>query len=100
LANENARALRKRLTPQEVKLWMKLRELKTLGFHFRRQAPIDRYIATSFRSDLDSLSKQMAVSTECRRAPGRIKFAMPFCSRRASEFFDSGIRTLMPISLG
>jgi very-short-patch-repair endonuclease len=44
LANENARALRKRLTPQEVKLWMKLRELKALGFHFRRQAPIGRYI--------------------------------------------------------
>jgi len=44
LANENARALRKRLTPQEVKIWVKLRELKALGFHFRRQAPIRRYI--------------------------------------------------------
>jgi very-short-patch-repair endonuclease len=44
LANANARALRKRLTPQEVKLWTKLRELKPLGFHFRRQAPIGRYI--------------------------------------------------------
>ena len=54
MANENARALRKRLTPQEVKLWMKLRELKTLGFHFRRQAPIDRYIVdfVSFRHQL------------------------------------------------
>jgi very-short-patch-repair endonuclease len=44
LPNENARALRKRLTPQEVKLWVKLRELKVLGLHFRRQAPIGRYI--------------------------------------------------------
>jgi very-short-patch-repair endonuclease len=44
LANENARALRKRLTPQEVKLWTKLRELKALGFHFRRQAPTGHYI--------------------------------------------------------
>jgi very-short-patch-repair endonuclease len=44
LANENARALRKRLTSQEVKVWMKLRELKTLGFHFRKQAPIGNYI--------------------------------------------------------
>jgi very-short-patch-repair endonuclease len=44
LPNEKARALRKRLTPQETKLWVKLRELKPLGFHFRRQAPIDRYI--------------------------------------------------------
>ena len=44
LSNANARALRKRLTPQEVKVWVKLRELKPLGFHFRRQAPIGRYI--------------------------------------------------------
>jgi very-short-patch-repair endonuclease len=44
VANSNARALRKRLTPQEVKVWVKLRELKPLGFHFRRQAPIGRYI--------------------------------------------------------
>ena len=32
------------MTPQEVKLWVKLRELRPLGFHFRRQAPIGRYI--------------------------------------------------------
>jgi very-short-patch-repair endonuclease len=54
LANENARALRKRLTPQEVKLWVKLRELKPFGFHIRLQAPIGRYIVdfVSFRSQL------------------------------------------------
>jgi very-short-patch-repair endonuclease len=44
VANTNARTLRKRLTSQEVKIWVKLRELKPLGFHFRRQAPIGRYI--------------------------------------------------------
>jgi very-short-patch-repair endonuclease len=44
LANEAARALRKRLTAQETKLWVKLRQLKALGFHFRRQAPIGPYI--------------------------------------------------------
>jgi very-short-patch-repair endonuclease len=54
LANETARALRKRLTPQEVKLWVKLRELKSLGFQFRRQAPIGPYIVdfVSFKSRL------------------------------------------------
>ncbi len=54
MANQNARALRKNLTPQEVKLWVKLRELKTLGFHFRRQAPIRNYIVdfASFRERL------------------------------------------------
>ncbi len=44
MPNEKARALRKRLTSQEVKLWVKLRELKSHGFHFRKQAPIGRYI--------------------------------------------------------
>ena len=44
MPNEHARALRKRLIPQEVKLWMKLRELRAFGFRFRRQAPIGRYI--------------------------------------------------------
>jgi very-short-patch-repair endonuclease len=44
LGNDKARALRKRLTAQEAKLWVKLRELKALGFHFRRQAPIGPYI--------------------------------------------------------
>jgi very-short-patch-repair endonuclease len=48
------RALRKRLTPQEVKLWVKLRELKSLGFHFRRQAPVRHYIVdfVCFRAGL------------------------------------------------
>ena len=54
MANENARALRKRMTPQEMKLWVKLRELKAFGFHFRRQAPIDHTIVdfASFGSRL------------------------------------------------
>jgi very-short-patch-repair endonuclease len=42
MANEVARALRKRMTPHEVKLWAQLRQLE--DFHFRRQAPIGPYI--------------------------------------------------------
>jgi len=44
MANRYARQLRKQLTPQEVKLWVNLRGLKRLGFHFRRQSPIGDYI--------------------------------------------------------
>ena len=44
MANEIARALRKRLTPQEAKLWVQLRLLPKTEFHFRRQVPIGRYI--------------------------------------------------------
>jgi very-short-patch-repair endonuclease len=45
MADESARALRKRMTPQEVKLWVRLRELRVLGHHFRRQSPIPPYVA-------------------------------------------------------
>src|SRR5207248_10018111 len=44
MANEIARKLRKTMTPQEVKLWVKLRELRALGHHFRRQSPMLNYI--------------------------------------------------------
>jgi very-short-patch-repair endonuclease len=59
LPNEKARALRKRLTPQEAKLWVKLRELKALGFHFRKQAPIGRYIV-----DFVSFGARIAVEVD------------------------------------
>jgi very-short-patch-repair endonuclease len=44
MANEIARKLRKRMTRQEAILWARLRELKQLGFHFRRQSPIADFI--------------------------------------------------------
>ena len=44
MANEIARRLRKQMTPQEVKLWVHLREWRKRGFHFRRQAPRAGYI--------------------------------------------------------
>ena len=44
MANETARALRKRMTPQEVKLWVRLRALRQRGFHFRRQVPLEGHI--------------------------------------------------------
>jgi very-short-patch-repair endonuclease len=37
--------LRKQLTPQEAKLWNWLREgFRPLGYHFRRQVPVDTYV--------------------------------------------------------
>jgi very-short-patch-repair endonuclease len=44
MANERARALRRNQTDAERRLWRRLRALKPLGFHFRRQVPVDRYI--------------------------------------------------------
>ncbi|HEX5931885.1 MAG TPA: DUF559 domain-containing protein [Methyloceanibacter sp.] len=32
------------MTPQEVRLWVRLRSLRVLGHHFRRQSPITPYV--------------------------------------------------------
>ncbi len=45
MANSFARGLRKNATPAERILWQQLRSLKSEGRHFRRQVPIDKYIA-------------------------------------------------------
>ncbi|MFI4997321.1 MAG: endonuclease domain-containing protein, partial [Hyphomicrobiales bacterium] len=44
MVNSRARSLRKRMTQHEVKLWVRLRELKEQGLHFRRQVPRLDYI--------------------------------------------------------
>ena len=44
MANERARSLRRNMTDAERRLWRELKGLKQLGFHFRRQVPIDPYI--------------------------------------------------------
>jgi very-short-patch-repair endonuclease len=42
---ENARQLRKELTPAEDMLWQELRNRKLNGLKFRRQHPINNYVA-------------------------------------------------------
>ena len=44
MSNANARNLRKSMTHAEVKLWLRLRELRALGHHFRRQSPLKPFI--------------------------------------------------------
>lgn len=54
-----ARQLRRRMTPQEVKVWVKLRELRAAGLHFRRQVPIGPYLV-----DFACLKKRMVVEID------------------------------------
>jgi very-short-patch-repair endonuclease len=42
---QRARTLRTRMTDSERKLWFALRDRRFSGFKFRRQVPIDRFIA-------------------------------------------------------
>lgn len=52
MPNHLARANRRRLTDAEMRLWFRLRPLRTQGIAFRRQSPIGIYI----------------IDFECRRA--------------------------------
>ncbi|RGP36228.1 endonuclease domain-containing protein [Pseudotabrizicola alkalilacus] len=56
----HARRLRADMTPQERKLWAKLRELnRMLGLHFRRQAPIGPFIA-----DFSDLGRRLVIEID------------------------------------
>jgi len=44
MASTRARDLRKSMTRQEVKLWLRLRQLRAIGHHFRRQSPLSPYV--------------------------------------------------------
>ncbi|MBL9054284.1 MAG: endonuclease domain-containing protein [Tabrizicola sp.] len=55
-----ARKLRHEMTPQERKVWAKLRELnRMLGLHFRRQAPIGPFIA-----DFAELGRRVVIEVD------------------------------------
>lgn len=43
-----ARAMRKAMTPAEARLWVALRDLRSQGLHFRRQAPLRGYYLDFF----------------------------------------------------
>ncbi len=81
-----ARSLRKSMTPEEVKLWVRLREWRqSHGYHFRRQAPIDGYVA-------DFLCKALKVIVEVdgsqhSEAPGVVRD-----TRRDAHFRSKGYR--------
>jgi very-short-patch-repair endonuclease len=44
MADLRARQLRANTTQAERNLWFSLRQLKSKGLHFRRQAPMDNYV--------------------------------------------------------
>lgn len=54
-----ARKLRKQQTPEESKLWQLLRSRRFQNFKFRRQFPIDQYVA-----DFVCLSKRLIIKLD------------------------------------
>ncbi|MBS0268048.1 MAG: endonuclease domain-containing protein [Proteobacteria bacterium] len=59
MANEHARELRNNATAAERRLWHRLRVLKVSGQRFRRQVPIDHFIA-----DFACLSHRLIVEVD------------------------------------
>ena len=112
MANEIARKLRKTMTPQEVKLWVKLRELRALGHHFRRQSPMLNYIV-----DFECRRSRVVVEVDgtqhgfdkhrerdlnrdetLRRAGYRVlRFANPEIDRELDVVMDMIVSALKPV---
>ena len=60
ITRQRARKLRAEVTPQERRVWVKLRELnRMLGVHFRRQAPIGPFIA-----DFADLGRRLVIEVD------------------------------------
>ena len=75
------------MTPQEVKLWRCLRELRAQGYHFRRQAPRGRYIL-----DFVCLRQRLIVEVDGAQHGFDTRAAQD--TRRDGFFDDRGFRTL------
>jgi hypothetical protein len=79
------------MTPQEVKLWVRLRELRALGHHFRRQSPIPPYIVDSNAGVPDWLSKLMEDNTPWANTFTGTLFVIDIWVARAIAFCGSEI---------
>ncbi|CAJ0868714.1 hypothetical protein AMST5_02071 [freshwater sediment metagenome] len=82
-----ARALRKSMTPQEVKLWVMLRQLRPQGFHFRRQVPLEGYV-------LDFACFKYRVIVEVDGSQHGADAGLRHDARRDALFEMNGFRTL------
>jgi hypothetical protein len=72
MANEFARALRKRMTPAEVKLWVRLRTWRKAGYHFLACPRFHGHLDKVFKWDREfrpwvRTGGRSAVSTSSRR---------------------------------
>jgi very-short-patch-repair endonuclease len=82
-----ARALRKAMSIQEVRLWVRLRALKSEGFHFRRQAPMLGYYP-----DFLCLSRRLVVEVDGPHHEELEQIAHDI--RRDQVFHRAGFQTL------
>jgi very-short-patch-repair endonuclease len=80
-----ARSLRKRMTPEEIKLWVRLKAWRSIGYHFRRQAPLEGYV-------LDFLCKKQKLIIEFDGSQHGETRGLAHDERRDSHFRAKGYR--------
>ncbi len=82
-----ARAMRMRPTRAEMQLWQRLRGKRLLGFRFRRQQPIDRFI-------VDFFCPQAKLVVEVDGASHNSKEATEYDDQRTQFLEDLGLSVL------
>ena len=80
-----ARAMRKSMSPPEARLWVALRRLRSLGFHFRRQHPMLGYYL-----DFVYIDRRLVVEVDGASHDGRAEWDR----RRDTVLARVGFRTL------
>ena len=58
-ANRAAKRLRKRMTPEETRLWIALKRIDPALAHFRKQCPIGPYVV-----DFAELSRRLVIEVD------------------------------------
>jgi len=85
---ETARRLRRDQTDVERKLWLRLRDRRLNGWKFKRQVPIDRYIADFCCPDGKLIIELDEASI--RSAPKLMQSGRRFWNPAATSRCDSG----------
>jgi very-short-patch-repair endonuclease len=85
MANQRARQLRREMTEAERKLWLRLRDWRPAGYHFRRQAPLGPFIA-----DFACLHASLVVELD----GGQHTEQVAEDSRRTAYLAEHGFRVL------
>ena len=80
-----ARAMRKRMSPPEARLWLALRRLRVGGYHFRRQHPM-----LGFYPDFICLDRRLIVEVDGAGHDWRVEQDL----RRDAAFAREGFTTL------
>jgi very-short-patch-repair endonuclease len=84
---KRGRSLRKALTPQELGLWLRLKERQLKGFRFRKQHPVGPYI-------LDFYCPQARLAVEIDGEVHNLPQQVEHDQRRDAWLREQGIETL------